>query len=283
MRFPLDLHLHTHETCDARDSTVEAMCRRASETGVREIAFTNHVILGNPDYTISPEAFRQHVADIDSARARFPALTIRLGLEVDYFPGREGQLRALLEHYQALAERPLDLVLGSIHHVRGVFFTSDEGRQRFYACFGPEDAYPAYFDLLRRAIDSGLFHAIAHPDAIKRGAPGVGQPWPWHAYREQAELALDRLVATGVALEINTRGLQHPCAEMYPSEPLLAAYVRKCHAAGREPLVTIGCDAHRPGELGFALAEGFALARRQGIGSLCTFDRGRAVLVAMGP
>lgn len=278
---PMDLHVHTHETVDARHSTVDAMCRRAIELGVREIAFTNHVVLGNSSFTISPEAFRLHMADIVAARGRYPGLTIRLGLEVDYFAEREAELRETLEEYRAIAGGALDLVMGSIHHLWGVFYTTHEQRDAFYASHSPEELYSAYFAVLERAAASGLFQVMAHPDAIKKGARRISRPLPWECYREHAERAIDCLVTGGVAVEINTRGLLHACAEMYPSEPFLAYYVERCRASGQEPRVTLGCDSHDPKTFGFALTEGLAYARRMGLTHLCTFQGGRPVPVPL--
>jgi len=277
----MDLHLHTHETVDAPSSTVEAMCQRAVDKGVREIAFTNHLVLGNERFTIAQEAFRRHVEDIQAAEEHFPGLTIRLGLEVDYFADKQSELQATLAEYQRLTARPMDFIMGSIHHLWGEFYTTHQIRDTFYARHSPEELYPAYFELLADAISSGLFQVIAHPDCIKKGAKGISQPYPWDAYRAYAERAIDLLVSTGVAVEINTRGLQHACAEMYPSEPFLATYVASCRAAGRAPRVTLGSDAHNPASFGFALEEGAAFARRLGIDRLCTFERGHLLHVPL--
>ena len=47
----VDYHLHTAVTVDAH-GTEEGCCQRAVALGLREIAFTNHVMSRYPDYTI---------------------------------------------------------------------------------------------------------------------------------------------------------------------------------------------------------------------------------------
>jgi histidinol-phosphatase (PHP family) len=88
---------------------------------------------------------------------------------------------------------------------------------------------------------------------------------------EAVARALAALAASGVGLELNTRGTYRPgAAKVSPGPALLALAVR----AG-VPFVTLGSDAHQPEDVGRGLEEAVALARAAGVSKQCTFRRRR--------
>ena len=94
---------------------------------------------------------------------------------------------------------------------------------------------------------------------------------PAKAFADAPELyepILIALVDTGTALEINTSGLRHPVGETYPS----AAVVNRFRAMGGRA-VTVGSDAHRATQFGWALADGYQYAIDAGFEAI-TFRRG---------
>jgi histidinol-phosphatase (PHP family) len=149
---------------------------------------------------------------------------VRLGLEADYWPGLEAFLQEQLQSV------PLNHVLGSVHPHIGDY------RERFWA--GDERAYQrTYFEHLAMAAESGLFDTLAHPDLIKNftiPAWDVAALWP------DIERALDRIAATGTAMELNTSGLHKAIPEMNPGFEILGAM------RAREIPVVLGADAHDP-------------------------------------
>ena len=86
---------------------------------------------------------------------------------------------------------------------------------------------------------------------------------------ELYEPILRALVESGTALEVNTSGLRHPVGEQYPPPHIVARF----HELGGRA-VTIGSDAHRAGQFGFGLPEGYAAIAAAGIEAL-TFRRVR--------
>ena len=132
---------------------------------------------------------------------------MRLGLESDYFPasGRFPGVEPWLEELHGRV--PLSHVLGSIHYQVADY------RKRFYT--GDTHSYQElYFDHLARSAESGLFDTLSHPDLIKNEDPAA---WDFERLRPHIERALDRIAATGVAMELNTSGLQKALREMNPS------------------------------------------------------------------
>ena len=85
---------------------------------------------------------------------------MKLGLEVDYVPGREDETRELLAPY------PWDYLLGSLHYI-GSLGVDDE--PRLVDAMGVEEAWRLYFETLAAAARSGLFDALSHPDLVDAG------------------------------------------------------------------------------------------------------------------
>jgi len=127
----VDYHMHlrtergeiAHET-GAVDPYVEA----AREAGVDEIGFTEHVYYFRQTSSLwtVPYQTERCVYDIERyveavVRARDRGLPVKLGLEVDYVPGREEETRELLAPY------PWDYLLGSVHFIDGLGSTGSRG------------------------------------------------------------------------------------------------------------------------------------------------------------
>jgi len=184
-------------------------------------------------------------------------LDVRLGLESDFFPGVEPWLEEL--H----ARTPLSHVLGSVHH------QVQDYRKRFYT--GHAHSYQElYFDHLALSAESGLFDTLAHPDLIKNESPA---DWDFERLRPHVARALDRIAATGVAMEFNTSGIQKALPEMNPSPPQLAM-MRE-----REIPVVIGADAHVPQRVGDGYETALNLLREAGYAEVSFFlDRQRRTI-----
>ena len=196
--------------------------------GLKGIIFTCHCPLPDnfgADVRMAPEQFDAYVDMVARAREAFAGgLDVRLGLESDIFPGGEAWLEKL--H----ARVPLHHVLGSVH------YQMRDYRARYYR--GDLAAYQElYFEHLALSAESGLFDTLAHPDLIKNEAPSL---WDFAKVRPHLERALDRIAATGVAMELNTSGVLKTLPEMNPSPAQLALMCE------RGIPVVLGADAHIP-------------------------------------
>ncbi|MFI5355751.1 MAG: histidinol-phosphatase [Opitutales bacterium] len=224
-------HCHTPLCKHAVGDPVE-YASVAAARGLKGIVFTCHCPL--PDgisasVRMSPEQYERYVELVAAARAEFAGrVDVRLGLESDYFPGTETWLEKL--H----ARHPLHHVLGSVHmqvpEYRARYFTGDWF-----------DYQQTYFRHLAESAETGLFDTLAHPDLVKNESPV-----DWHFARIQPfiERALDRIAATGVAMELNTSGLHKAIREINPS-PTMLGLMR-----ARGIPVVLGSDAHSPQRVG---------------------------------
>jgi histidinol-phosphatase (PHP family) len=261
-RVPILYESHCHTPlCKHAFGEPNAYADVALARGFKGIIFTCHCPL--PDgfsasVRMRPDQFDDYVRLIAATRDAFAGrLDVRLGLESDYYPGVEPWLEQLHAH------APLSHVLGSIHYqvsdYRKLYYTGDV---RLYQ--------ELYFDHLARSAESGLFDTLSHPDLIKNEDPAA---WDFERLRPHIERALDRIAATGVAMELNTSGLQKFLPEMNPS-PAQLVMMRE-----RSIPVVIGSDAHVPQRVGEDYTEALRLLRDAGYSEVSFFlDRQRHTL-----
>ena len=261
-----DLHVHSQFSCDSR-SSMEAICRRAVELGLRSIAFTDHLDLVPADPCAGFYRPAAYQAELARCRALFDGrLTIRGGVEVGEIHWFEREIAALL------AEHPYDLVIGSVHWVDG-YLVFDPA---FFQTRSMEDASRAYFAELLRMCQHGGFDVLGHLDIVKRF--GAAQPDGFAAARYEPEIraVLAALVEGGIGLELNTSTLRRPVAQTSPTPAVLRWY----RELGGE-LLTLGSDAHHPDDLAAGFAAAIEMVRSAGFGHLADYERRTPRLVPL--
>lgn len=252
-----DYHVHT-PLCQHAHGWPAEFAARAVDLGLGELGFADH----NP----MPEQFDiwrmaradlpRYLDEVEQARAQFPQLTIRIGLECDYLAGRE----AWIEELRGMAD--WDYFIGSVHYISDGFAVDDPqyiGRYRS----GETDAiWSAYWKAYERAIRTGLFDFMGHPDLPKKfGFKPAGD------LRRFYEPAIAALGETQTPFEINTAGWRKECAEQYPAREFL-----DLARAADVPLL-INSDSHAVGELAAGFAEAAALAKSAGYRRTARFHR----------
>jgi histidinol-phosphatase (PHP family) len=252
----VDYHLHLRNEREQIDHTVEAVERFvevAAERGLDEIGFSEHVYYFQQTRSLwsVPYQTERCVYDLESycdavTEAKRRGLPVKLGIEVDYVPGREEETAELLAPY------PWDYVLGSIHFIgrAGV-----DGRPTLIDEVGVEEAWRRYYETLAAAARSGLFDSLAHPDLIRMHGPEI--PWDWSAVAESLD---------GACLEVSSAGLHKPQRELYPNRGLL----REARARGTP--ITLASDAHVPANVGRDLDRAIAHARAAGYDTVTVFE-----------
>jgi histidinol-phosphatase (PHP family) len=250
-------HCHT-PLCKHAFGEPDEYAAVALARGFKGITFTCHCPLPggfSANVRMAPEQFDDYVAMIAATREAFAGrLDVRLGLESDYYPGVEPWLEEL--HSRV----PLSHVLGSVHYQVGDY------RKLFYT--GDVHSYQElYFEHLALSAESGLFDTLAHPDLIKNESPA---DWDFKRIRPHLERALDRIAATGVAMELNTSGVLKALPQMNPSPAQLSLMCE------RGIPVVIGADAHVPQRVGDGYLEALRLLQRAGYSEVSYFlDRKR--------
>lgn len=273
----IDYHMHLERDdyegrCRLDTARIQQYVEAARRGGVDEIAITEHAhrfeafrpILGPlltgegayPEYAAwAATAFQDDLgAYVDALlEAKAAGLPVKVGIEVDWVPGREAEIARVLAPY------PWDVVLGSVHFL-GTWCVD----------FSPEVGWPgkdvdevveAYYRELARAAASGLFDVLAHPDLIKKfGHRPSFDPAP--LWRDVARAA----AAAGCCVEVNTAGLEKPVREIYPA----LGFLRTFHEHGVP--ITLASDAHGPDEVGRHLEAAVSWARQAGYEAVAVFE-----------
>jgi len=166
-----------------------------------------------------------------------------------------------------------DFLLGSVHNVDSLGISDRDGAMRYFGERGPWQGCLDYYEVVEKAVATGLFDSFAHLDLMKRFRPENGELMMQRELRDRMEAILDLLAATGTGLEINGGGLIHDPREAYPSLGLLRLARERGVA-----ILTVGSDSHRPETVGRHVADCISLAREAGYGRVWTFEKrvGRA-------
>lgn len=226
-----DSHMHT-PLCKHAWGEPEEYAQQALKAGLKGIIFTCHCPMPDgfwPTVRMSESEFDTYVALVQRAADAFKGkLDIRLGIESEYFPGYEDYIRSL--HQRA----EFHYVLGAVHWQAKEYLNKFETGTI-------ENFRRTYFDHLAKSAESGLYDCLAHPDLVKNYHP---DSWCFAIVKNSAAAALDRIAATGVAMELNTSGLNKSYSEMNPGDEMLSMM------AERKIPVVIGSDAHRSVRVG---------------------------------
>lgn len=270
----VDYHMHLERGGLTREYLLRFV-EVARQRGVDEIGITEHAynfveaapLLGQPWYIERySSGFRMKDYIELLQEARDDGMPVKIGIEMDYVPGREDEIGRFLAAY------PFDFVIGSVHWIDDWGFDLDpatwQGRD-------VREAYRRYFELAERAIRSGLFDVFGHPDVIKV----FGYRLPAE-YRDELEEYLARLARaaaeTGTCLEISSAGRRKPVGEFYP-DPRLLAEARRLGVP-----VTLASDAHEPEHVGWAYPDLVRFARENGYDTVTVFEGRRGRQVPLG-
>lgn len=243
----------------------------ASDRGIAELGVSEHVYRFTQALEVWDHEYWRDSAfdDIDAYCAFVREETdLRLGIEADFVPGREGRMETLLDG------RPWDYVIGSVHFLGDRAVDYDK-YDVWTSGTDPDRVWSRYFEVLGEAAASGMFDVMAHPDLVK--VWGRDRPWPERDLRFYYERAMDGILEAGVACEVSTAGLRKPVGEIYPAP----AYLEMLVDAG-VPLA-LSSDAHTPEHIGHGYDAAQELLADHGVTQICVFEGRERRLVPIGP
>ena len=279
-----DYHVHT-EFSDDSSYPLEEVCRHAIELGLDEICITDHV-----DYGVKPDVeeyragsgtarfedgipvlnvdYERYFPAIDRAREQFAGrLAVKTGMEFGVQTHTEPQFNALFERYVGR----WDFIILSIHQVGDKEFWNgafQEGRTQ-------DECNMAYYREMLDVVQSfSSYSVLGHLDLIKRYDP-VGI-WPFEKSRDIVAAILERVIADGKGIELNTSSFRYGLPDLQPCTEILRLYR---DLGGR--ILTIGSDSHRPEHLGAHISEVRDRLRALGYTEFCTFDKMEPVFHAL--
>lgn len=261
-----DYHNHTILCHHARGS-VDEYLSRAQEAGLLEFGFAEHSYwMVRPDgrnLCPSREETEIYLRWMDERReawdGRGGTPILRAGLEADWVPERIDEALAFVDSY------PFDHVLGSVHHIRHPL-TNEWVCAWWFGDAPVEEVYATYFREVGRLAESGLCDILAHLDVIRRS-----MQMPADGIMPYFEQALDPIVRSGVAVEINASGRDHPNGDFFPCPEILRALI------ARGVPITFGSDGHNPTHVGRYRHDVVAYLRECGGTEFVRFQERKAI------
>jgi len=242
----------------------------AGERGIEELGVAEHVYRFTAALGVWQHPLWQEYAtdDLDAYCTFVREETdLRLGIEADFIPGREEQMRALLD------EREWDYVVGSIHFLADGAVDYDR-YDVWNSGRSPDHVWRTYFTCLGEAAASGMFDILAHPDLVKHW--GGERPRPERDPRFYYDMAMQQIADSGIAVEVSTAGLRKPVGEIYPSSALLEMLVD----AGNP--IALSSDAHTPEDLGYGYEEALGFLADHGVTDVAVFEGRRRRMEPIG-
>ena len=245
MTITTDFHSHVSR------SSAREMALSAQEKGLHVLGLSEHIfqmVEARPTLVHMPQegpflTFSEYIAAVRAA-GRDVSVTLRLGLEVDFIPGKNEQIQAFLQEYD------WDFLIGSVHEVDGLQFENNRKWDREKG----EALWLRYMTLLREAVNSGYFSLVSHPVRMRTANPHIP-----HSLDQELEHLAAEAARCNVALEINGYDLQN-----YPN--LVLRLARAC-ALHKTP-VSVGSDAHNPRQIALTHSHAESILREVGIKSV---------------
>ena len=256
-----DYHVHPDYSKDATGS-IDEYCQRALELGLREICFTTHydcdpdrrdidpfIRIDGQIVPLSEEAVKTYTQDVRRADGRFRprGLSVKAGLEVDYAPQLEPVLR------KDLARFDLDYTMGAVHCLDHVAISASNEAAAYFEANTLETMVSQYYQVLRQAVESGLFDAMAHLDIYKKYGLGFYGEEILTAHRGLVEPILKLMAERGVGMEINTGVLRRGHKQSSPGLEI----VHLALSTGVK-ITAFGSDAHKVEQLGSGIQQSYA-------------------------
>lgn len=246
----IDYHVHAmaHGEFVISPEWMELWLETARRRNISQLGFSDHNWFVS---LIDPGLIREL-----SSRPENRDLDISVGIEVDYLPEEEDNIRG------SLAGKDLDYIIGSVHHIGDWPFDHPDHRDGFLTR-DIDSIYDEYYGLVRRMAASGLFDILGHLDLIK-----VWGIKPILCSEDHFVIPfLSIIKESGMVVEINTGGLRKPAQEIYPARIILQRLF------DTNIPITFGSDAHHPDQLGYGLPEAYRTAWEVGYRRAATFSR----------
>lgn len=264
-----DCHVHSNFSADGKQTIFEA-CKSAEAARLRGLVFTDHVdfdMATYPDLLFDPVARKLAIA---AAREQYGnRLSIAEGVELGFQSQVVGRMGDFVKSY------PFDFVILSTHGTDRLDFCDPKFHEKYAAI----DACHTYLDAIYRSIQEfDDFDVVGHIGYCLRYIK------PRCTFREvtgccdRIEAILERLVAKGKGLEINTSGYRHALVgETMPTDFIVRRF---CELGGE--IVTFGSDAHMVEHVGFEFERAAALVRDCGFKNAAFFVERKPVFISLG-
>ncbi|MDE6207708.1 MAG: histidinol-phosphatase HisJ family protein [Muribaculaceae bacterium] len=259
-----NFHSHT-EFCDGH-ATMATMARAAVAAGMEHYGFTPHspIPIASP-CNMAAEKVDDFRTEFNRVR-RLPELAscrFYIGMEVDYLGPQWGPAS---DYFKTLG---LDYTIGSVHFIptqEGEYVDVDGSHESFTRRLKErfrgdlEYIVDTFYAQSRAMLAAGGFDILGHFDKIGHNAshivPGIEDS---SFYRDLTDDYVDRIIASGVVVELNTKAYRR-AGRFFPQPALLE------HLVEGGVTILVNSDAHDPALIDAGRAEGYELLKKYGYG-----------------
>lgn len=241
-------NFHTHtELCRHAQGKPEDYAEEAVKKGLSLLAFTDHAPFPDADYgyRMMYNELDLYIEEVLKTREDYSSkLKVLNSVEIEYLPKYEN-----LNYYNwLLSKKNMDFLLLGQH-----FFETKNGNIQNITSLPQAELAVEYAESCRRAMKTGYFKIMAHPDLFC-----INEQFSWNDFYEKAsDIIIESALLTGTRLEYNANGLRrgikhYPDGDryQYPHEN----FWKKVQEAGIS--VIAGSDAHSPEVLWDSAMEG---------------------------
>lgn len=228
-------HMHT-KRCMHASGTDEEYVLAAIRGGYEEIGFSDHTPWHyDSDFIANMRMletqFQGYYDSVMALKEKYKdQISIKVGLECEYFPKYMDWLKQLIQSYQ------LDYVIFGNHYDK-----TDEDRVYFGTACESDEMLKEYIDLAIEGMKTGLYSYLAHPDLFIRGRRVIDELATSESYR-----LCKAAKELNVPLEYNLAGAQYNDimnTMQYPHDE----FWKIAGIVGNKGI--IGVDAHEPAAL----------------------------------
>ncbi|KAL8908808.1 MAG: hypothetical protein Q9171_005284 [Xanthocarpia ochracea] len=276
---PFSHHSHSGQFCAHAQNTLEDVVKAAIVKKMHILALTEHMPREQQDLypeeidasfsdKILQETFRKYYGEACRLQQAYLSnINILIGMEVDWIrPSSKTFIEGLL------AEYPLELFIGSVHHVHCVpidysAVLYDEARR--VSGGSNERLFEDYFDLQYEMLVALKPPIVGHFDLIRLKSDDPNAKFAcmggvWH--RISRNLAF--IASYGGILELNSAALRKGLKEPYPNAEISKEFL------GLGGGFTISDDSHGIDQIGCQYREVLRFAKEVGIVQITYFEKG---------
>ena len=231
-------HTHTNRCGHAGIASDKEYVEYAKQVGITQLGFTDHVPVSELEYQDSE--LRMHISDVDEyitsirqLQQENPTMKIMCGFEAEFDPMKEqflGELRDKVDY----------MILGQ-HFV-------PYGMSKIPQKNNPD--YPIqYAEMICKAMDSGIFDIVAHPDIFMQFRDSLDTEEKKNLFMQNAKIAsqaiCDKAKELGIPIELNFGGINK--GTIMKDGQLAYPYSEFWEIAAETGVsVLYGVDAHTP-------------------------------------
>lgn len=270
-----DSHIHTKNSADS-NQTLDEICESAIQKGMQGIAICDHVDICFAKELDPYQAMKCCIAEVRKAKETYKnRIRIFQGVEfADYFCD------------QVLSERILslcdyDVIIGSVHTLYGDGVDDSYSRVDWSAGAKSmeqvKNFFAAYLNEVLDIAERMDFDILAHLTCPLRYInEKYGRGLDENEFASQIDAILSTVIRRGIALEVNTSGVDVNGGYWLPSEAIIHRYY---DMGGR--LITLGSDAHVLQNIGRGFQRTAEMLKKIGFSSYCYYEKRKPYFVSL--